>query len=213
MDYLEQIASHVEAGQHSDVDNIIDKALKEGIAVKDIVDKGIVAGIERLGEKWKEGKAYLPEVLIAVRAAQAGFKALEPALAKGPPEVKGKIVLGTIEGDMHDIGKNLVKLVLEADGFKVIDLGVDVVPARFQQAVTEEKADIVGISALLTTTMTAIPQVIEALKESGLRSSVKVMVGGAPIDEGFARRVGADAYGKDCFQAAELARAFVQGKS
>lgn len=210
MNYLEQLASQVEAGQHSQVGSTIDAALKGGTPIKDIVDKGIVMGIERLGEKWKRGQAYLPEVLIAARAAHAAFQALGPALASSASLTKGKVVLGTIEGDMHDIGKDLVRLVLQADGFQVVDLGVDVPAARFLEAVTEEKPDIVGISALLTTTMTSIPDVIQALTEKGLRSRVKVMVGGAPLDGEFARQAGADAYGKDCFQAAELARAFMK---
>nr|HID58411.1 cobalamin-binding protein [Desulfobacterales bacterium] len=210
MDYLEKIASHVEEGRNSDIGNCVDLALREGIPVRDVVEKGIVAGIERLGEKWKEGKAYLPEVLIAVRAAQAGFKFLEPALAKSTPVTKAKVIIGTIEGDMHSIGKDLVKLVLQASGFTVIDLGVDVTPGRFQQVVADEKPDILGISALLTTTMTSIPRVVEALTESGLRPGVKVILGGAPLDEEFARKAGADAYAKDCFQAAELATTFVQ---
>ena len=211
MDYLEKIASYIFEGNHLDIGNLIDTALKDEIPVKEIVEKGMVAGIEHLGRKWDEGTVYLPEVFRSVRAAKAGFETLQPALAKSDMVAKGKVVIGTIEGDMHDIGKNLVKLVLEADGFHVVDLGVDVTPAKFRQTVAEEKADIVAISALLTTTVPGISQVIETLKESGLRSGVKVIVGGAPLNEKSAREIGADAYGKDCFQAIDIANDLVKG--
>lgn len=209
MSYLEEIAASVDEGKAGRVSELIQRALDEGIPAREVMEKGLVAGMERVGEKFKDGKAYLPEILIAARAAQAGLEVLKPAIASGGVKPRGTVVIGTIEGDLHDIGKNLVKLVLQGEGFEVIDLGVDVSPAKFQQAVVEEKAGILAISALLTTTMVNIPAVLQTLEKAELRERVKVMIGGAPITEEYAREVGADAYGRDCFQAVEIARKFV----
>lgn len=206
MDHLPQIAAAIEEGRAEKVSALVRQALDNSVSAKDIMEKGLVAGMERMGTRFKQGQAYLPEILIAARAAQAGLSVLRPAIIKAGVKPKGRVVIGTIEGDMHDIGKNLVRLVLEGEGFEVIDLGVDVSPAKFQQAAAENKADIVAISALLTTTMTVIPSVLQSLEKSALRKRVKVMIGGAPITERYAREIGADGYGRDCFEAVATAK-------
>lgn len=209
MNLLEEISVSIEQGNDRRVYELVQKALDEGVSVKEIMEKGIVTGMELVGRSFKDGQAYLPEILIACRAAQAGLAILRPVIVKSGEKPKGKVVIGTVEGDLHDIGKNLVKLVLEGEGFEVIDLGVDVSPVTFQEKVKEEKADVLGISALLTTTMVNIPQVIEGLKKSDLREGVKVIIGGAPLTDEYAREMGADAYGKDCFQAVDLVKRFI----
>ena len=211
MNLWEEISACVEDGKDGRVSELVHKALDEGVFVREIMEKGIVPGMELVGRRFKDGQAYLPEVLIAARAAHAGLAILRPVIVKSGEKPKAKVIIGTVEGDLHDIGKNLVRLVLEGEGFEVIDLGVDVSPAAFQEKLKEEKADVLGMSALLTTTMVNIPQVIEGLKKSGLREGVKVIIGGAPITEEYAREVGADAYARDCFQAVDLVRSFIGG--
>lgn len=211
MSYLEQIAVAVDEGKAKEVSQLIQQELDGGTSAKEVMEKGLVVGMEKVGRKFKDGKAYLPEILIAARAAQAGLEVLKPAIARGGVKPKGKVVIGTIQGDLHDIGKNLVKLVLQGEGFQVIDLGVDVSPAKFQQAVISEKPDVLAISALLTTTMVNIPIVLQTLKRAELRERVKVIIGGAPVTARYTHEVGADGYGRDCFQAVELARRFVEG--
>lgn len=209
MDYLESIVTAIDEGEAEQVAELTQKALDEGIPAKELMERGLVRGMEKVGEKFKEGVAYLPEILIAARAANRGLEVLKPAIAKSGLKPRGKVVIGTIEGDLHDIGKNMVKFVLQGNGFEVIDLGVDVSAAQFRQAVVEEKPDMVAISALLTTTMVNIPSVLEALGKTGLRGGVKIMVGGASLTEEYAQEVGVDAYGEDCFQAVEIARRFM----
>ena len=205
MTYLEKIAAAIEKGNLG-VSALIQDALEEGIPVKELLEHGLVVGMDAVGKKFKNGQAYLPEILIAARAAQAALNVLRPEIAQSGLPAKGIIVLGTIEGDLHDIGKNLVRMVLEGEGFEVIDLGVDVSPAQFLQAAKENNANIVAISALLTTTMPNIPAVLEVLKENDLRPKVKVMIGGAPLTEDFAREIDADGFGMDCYQAVDVAK-------
>jgi len=209
VDYLESIVTAIDEGETEQVAELTQKALDEGIPAKELMERGLVRGMEKVGEKFKEGVAYLPEILIAARAANRGLEVLKPAITKSGVKPKGKVVIGTIEGDLHDIGKNMVKFVLQGNGFEVIDLGVDVSAAQFHQAVVEEKPDMVAISALLTTTMVNIPSVLETLGKTGLRGGVKIMVGGASLTEEYAQEVGVDAYGEDCFQAVEIARRFM----
>lgn len=205
MTCLEKIAAAIENGDRG-VSTLIRNALEDGIPAKKLLEQGLVVGMDEVGKKFNEGQAYLPEILIAARAAQSALNVLRPAIAQSGVPAKGKIVFGTIEGDLHDIGKNLVRMVFEGEGFEVTDLGVDVSPAKFQEAAMNTDADIVAISALLTTTMPNILAVIETLKRSNLRPKLKVMIGGAPITEGFAREVGADGFGKDCYQAVDVAK-------
>jgi 5-methyltetrahydrofolate--homocysteine methyltransferase len=208
LNFLEKIAAAIEKGDRG-VYVLIRAALEEGIPARELLEHGLVVGMDEVGKKFNNGQAYLPEIMIAARAAQSALDVLRPAISQSGVPPKGKIVFGTIEGDLHDIGKNLVRMVLEAEGFDIIDLGVDVSPAKFQEAAKDKGADVIAISALLTTTMPNIPAVLEALNEGGLRPEVKVMIGGAPITAGFAREVGADGYGKDCYQAVDVAKSLM----
>ncbi len=208
-DLLKSIAQNVQKGDDKQVVELVSKALKSKTAPLDILEKGLVPGIQALGKCFKEGTAYLPEVLIATRAMNRGVEVLKPQLANVDVPNKGNVVIGTVEGDMHDIGKNLVKLMLESNGFKVDDLGADVTPDVFVSAVKGRKVDIVAMSALLTMTMTAMPKVIDALKKAGLKP--KVMIGGAPITREFADQIGAEGFAEDCVTAVDEATRLVKG--
>jgi 5-methyltetrahydrofolate--homocysteine methyltransferase len=208
LNYLEKIAAAIEKGDRG-VSVLIRDALTEGIPAKELLEQGLVVGMDEVGKKFNNGQAYLPEILIAARAGQSALNVLRPAIAQSGVPAKGKIVFGTIEGDLHDIGKNLVRMVLEGEGFEVSDLGVDVSPAKFLETAKGKEADIVAISALLTTTMPNIPSVMEVLKQNDLRPQVKVMIGGPPVTEAFAREVGVDGFGMDCYQAVDVAKALM----
>ncbi len=202
---LVSIAQGVEKGDDKQVVELVAKALESGTPALDILEKGMVPGIQALGKCFKEGTVYLPEVLIACRAMNRGVELLKPHLEGVEVSSKGTVIVGTVEGDMHDIGKNLVKLMLESNGFKVEDLGSDVVPGIFVDAVRDTKADIVAMSALLTMTMVEMPNVIDALKEAGLRDKVKIMIGGAPITREFADEIGSEGFAEDCASAVDEA--------
>ena len=176
----------------------VKQAIADGVAPIDVLEEGLVPGIQQLGDLFKDGEVFLPEVLIACRAMDRGVAELKPYLPTSEMHKKGRIVLGTVEGDLHDIGKNIVKLMLECAGFDVIDLGVNVSPDGFVQAVKEHSPDIVAMSALLTITMTNMPEVIAALEKAGLRSQVHVMIGGAPITREYADQIGAEGFAEDC---------------
>jgi 5-methyltetrahydrofolate--homocysteine methyltransferase len=165
--------------------------------------------MDRVGADFKSGDLFVPEVLIAARAMRAGMDILRPLLAESDVPSAGKIVLGTVAGDLHDIGKNLVAMMLEGGGFDIVDLGIDIAPEKFVEAVKTEQADLVGMSALLTTTMPSMEKIIDALKAAGVRDSVKVMIGGAPVTQDYADRIGADGYAPDAASAVDLARALV----
>ncbi|MGQ9555406.1 MAG: corrinoid protein [Anaerolineae bacterium] len=195
-----------------DVDSIVgltQQALKEGLLPKDILDNGLVPGMDYVGVQFRKGEMFVPEVLFSARAMQASLSILKPLFAQTGAKMLGKVVLGTVKGDLHDIGKDLVGMMLEGAGFEVINLGKDVAPEAFVKAVRDNEPDIVGMSALLTTTMTAMGTTIKALQEAGLRGRVKVMVGGAPLTTDFAQRIGADGYGASAPAAVDLARKFV----
>lgn len=195
-----------------DVDSILgltQQALKEGLLPKDILDNGLVPGMDYVGVQFRKGEMFVPEVLFSARAMQASLSILRPLFAQTGAKMLGKVVLGTVKGDLHDIGKDLVGMMLEGAGFEVINLGKDVAPEAFVKAVRDNEPDIVGMSALLTTTMTAMGTTIKALEEAGLRDRVKVMVGGAPLTTDFAQRIGADGYGASAPAAVDLARKFV----
>lgn len=204
-DLLSSIAGGVEKGDDKEVVALAKKALDSGVSALDILEKGLVPGIQALGNSFKEGTAYLPEVLIACRAMNRGVEVLKPSLAGMDIPNRGTVVIGTVEGDMHDIGKNLVKLMLESNGFQVEDLGADVVPDTFVSAARDRKANIVAMSALLTMTMVEMPTVIKALKEAGLRDKVKILIGGAPITREFADEIGAEGFAEDCASAVDEA--------
>ena len=204
-DYLAAIAEAVQKGDERLVARMVDEALGAGMAPKDILDRGLIAGIQALGKLFKDGQAYLPEVLISTRAMKSGVDKLNPLFASQDVAKKGTVVVGTVAGDLHDIGKNLVKLMLECNGYEVHDLGRDVPVSAFAEAVGDINPDIVGMSALLTTTMTHIRQVVKALEQAGVREKVKVMIGGAPITRQFADEMGVEGYANDCASAVDEA--------
>jgi 5-methyltetrahydrofolate--homocysteine methyltransferase len=205
-DILQQIASNLYEGEDEAVAGLVQKALDQGLKPAEVLQGGLIAGMDQVGRDFKAGDLFVPEVLIAARAMHAGMGVLRPLLAEGDAAGAGKYVIGTVKGDLHDIGKNLVKMMLEGAGFETVDLGTDVEPAAFVAAVREHKPSMVGMSALLTTTMVQMRATVEALVEAGLREQVKIMVGGAPVTEAFAREIGADAYAPDAASAVDVAR-------
>jgi len=205
-DTLQNIASKLYNGHEKAVVALVQEALEQGMAPEEILNKGLIVGMDKVGQGFKAGHLFVPEVLIAARAMQAGLDLLRPFLAKSNIASAGKYVIGVVKGDLHDIGKNLVKMMMEGAGFETIDLGTDVPSETFVAAIKKHKPKIVGISALLTTTMPQMKVTIERLKEAGLRSSVKVMVGGAPVTADFAQQIGADGYAPDAATAVDVAR-------
>jgi len=207
MSTLKEIASAVEAGKSKVVGGLVEQALNEGVEPSVILNEGMIGAMGIVGEKFKNNEIFVPEMLIAARAMKKGVEVLQPFLAKQGVEPIGKVILGTIAGDLHDIGKNLVGMMIEGAGFKVLDLGVDVPPEKFIEVMKENPdCKVVALSALLTSTMPAITSTIKAIEESGLRGTVKIMIGGAPVNQAFADEVGADGYSEDAASAAELAK-------
>ncbi|MFL7792276.1 MAG: corrinoid protein [Anaerolineae bacterium] len=206
---IQQIAEKLYDGNNTEVAELTQQALDGGATAAEILNGGLVTGMDRVGVDFKNGDLFVPEVLIAARAMHAGLDILRPLLAESDVPSAGKIVVGTVAGDLHDIGKNLVTMMLEGGGFDVIDLGIDISPEKFVEAVKKEKPDLVGMSALLTTTMPSMEKTIEALKAAGVRDSVKVMIGGAPVTKDYADKVGADGYAADAASAVDLARALM----
>lgn len=205
------ISAAVQKGRVKDVASLVPQALDAGASAEEILNQGLLAGMSEVGEKFKENKVFVPEVLLAARALNKGLELIKPLLAQEGAKPIGKAVICTVKGDQHDIGKNLVKMMLVGAGLEVTDLGVDVAPERVVAAVQEQGARLVVLSALLTTTMRNQKAVIDALTEAGLRDQVKVMVGGAPVTQEFADEIGADAYTPDAATAATVARQFVLG--
>ena len=203
---MRAISEALQRGQADKVKELVSQAIKEGAAVKKILDDGLIAGMTVVGAKFKRNEFYVPEVLIAARAMNQGMTLLEPLLMKEGVKPKGTVLIGTVKGDLHDIGKNLVAMMLSGAGIELVDLGIDVPPETFAKAIEEHHPQIVGISALLTTTMREMERTIQFLEEAGLRDSVRIMVGGAPVTEDFAQRIGADGYGRDAVAAVNLAR-------
>jgi 5-methyltetrahydrofolate--homocysteine methyltransferase len=208
-DIFQKMASSLYAGEAEEVAALVQQALDQGMSPAEILSNGLIAGMDEVGKDFKAGDLFVPEVLVAARAMSAGMGILRPLLAAGEVPSAGKYVIGTVKGDLHDIGKNLVKMMLEGAGFETIDLGTDVEAQAFVDAVREHQPEMVGMSALLTTTMVNMKTTIEALEEAGLRNSVKVMVGGAPVTAAFAEEIGADAYAPDAATAVEVARSLV----
>ncbi|NLW09084.1 MAG: cobalamin-binding protein [Firmicutes bacterium] len=206
MEILEQISELLQQGRAKEVQEAVEKALDQGLQPQEIISGGLLAGMSVIGAKFKVNEVYVPDVLIASRAMNAGMETLKPYIVEADMKPIGKIVLGTVEGDLHDIGKNLVKIMFEGAGFEVFDLGIDVAADRFVTKVKEEKPQILAMSALLTTTMTNMEKVIKAVEKEGLREGLLIMVGGAPVTESFAQSIGADLYAPDAASAAELAR-------
>ena len=207
VDNLQTIATSLYEGDYAAVTDQVRKSVDQGLSPERILQEGLIAGMDRVGRDFKEGILFVPEVLIAARAMHAGMDILRPLLAKSGVKSAGKCVIGSVQGDLHDIGKNLVKMMLEGAGYELIDLGTDVKPDAFVAAVREHQPKLVGMSALLTTTMVNMKTIIDALQAAGLRSSVKILIGGAPVTESFARDCGADGYASNAASAVDVARA------
>ncbi len=203
MSILIEISEALQKGRSKQIKTLVPQALEEGVPAKQILEEGLMAGMSVIGEKFKNNEVFVPEVLVAARAMNTGAELLKPYLTEAGVESKGKVVLGTVKGDLHDIGKNLVRMMFEGKGLEVIDLGVDVDADAFVQTAKEQNCQIIACSALLTTTMSAMENVVAKVKEAGL--NVKVMVGGAPVTAEFAQSIGADAYTADAASAAEKA--------
>jgi 5-methyltetrahydrofolate--homocysteine methyltransferase len=208
MQLLNDISEMLQKGKLNDVKLLTQEAVDQGLEASVILE-ALLGGMGIIGEKFKNNEVFVPEVLVAARAMNGGLQILAPLLAAEGVEPIGKVVIGTVKGDLHDIGKNLVKMMMVGAGFEVIDLGVDVSPEKFVAAIEENDADIVSISALLTTTMINMKSVIDAINEKGLRDSVKIMIGGAPVTEAYAREIGADSYTADAASAASMAKSFM----
>ena len=202
----ERIATTVLEGDSEKCPKLVQRALDKGNGPKDILDNALVVGMTEVGVRFKRGDMFVPEVLMSAEAMQGGLEVLRPLLAAGGVKLIGTIVLGTVKGDLHDIGKNLVGMMCEGAGFKIIDIGFNADPEKFVEAIKEHQPNIIGMSAMLTTTMRAMGYTIKALQEAGLRDRVKVMVGGAPVDAEFAKRIGADGYGSNAASAVDLAK-------
>ena len=212
MALIEEISSFLQKGRAKNVKALVQQALDEGLDPKEILNEGLLSGMMIIGEKFKNNEVFVPEVLVAARAMNAGITILEPKLVEIGNEPVGVAVIGTVKGDLHDIGKNLVTMMLKGAGFEVHDIGIDVETDAFIDKAEEVGADVICMSALLTTTMPNMQVVIDALKEKGLRDKYIVMVGGAPVNEGFAQQIGADYYTPDAATCAEVAKKAVLEK-
>ena len=210
MEILNEISLFIQKGNDKEVCELIDKALNEGVSAEVILNDGLLMGLNVIGEKFKKNEVYVPDVLIAARAMNMGTQILKPLLVDEGMESVGKVCIGTVQGDLHDIGKNLVKMMLEGKGLEVIDLGTDVSPEAFVQAAIDNNCQIICCSALLTTTMDVMADVVKAAEAAGIRDKVKIMVGGAPITDEFCQRIGADKYTSDAASAAEAAVELLQ---
>ena len=212
MTIIEEISEYLQKGRAKNVKALVQQALDEGIDAKTILDEGLLSGMMSVGARFKRNEVFVPEVLVAARAMNAGMAILEPRLVEIGNEPVGRAVIGTVKGDLHDIGKNLVAMMLKGAGFEVCDLGVDVEPEAYLAKAEEIGADIIGMSALLTTTMPGMKNLIDLLEEKGLRDKYIVMIGGAPVNESFAQEIGADYYTPDAASAAETARDAVMNR-
>ncbi len=207
---LSDIGQHLYRGEAEAVVRLIRRGLETGMTPMKLINDGLIAGMDQVGRDFRDGIMFLPEVMVAARAMHAGMDILRPLLAESDLPNAGKVLLGTVKGDVHDIGKNLVSMLLQGAGFEVIDLGTDVTPERFVEAVAAEEPHVVGMSALLTTTMPAMQTTIKALAEAGLRDQVKVIIGGAPTSPEYAAQIGADAHGVDASAGVDLIRQWVK---
>ena len=205
----ERIATAIMEGDADKTANLVQRGLNQDLAAKDILDNGMVVGMSEVGVRFKAGDMFVPEVLMSADSMQAGLEVLRPHLVASGVKLIGKILMGTVKGDLHDIGKNLVNMMCEGAGFEIVDIGFNADPETFVQAIKEHQPDVVGMSAMLTTTMRAMAQTIKAIEEAGLRDQVKIMVGGAPVDAAFAERIGADGYGSNAPAGSDLAKTLV----
>jgi corrinoid protein of di/trimethylamine methyltransferase len=197
------------AGKEAEVKSLTQEALDKGAAARDVLDKGLLAGMDVVGQRFKAGDMFIPEVLLCARCMHGAMDILNPLLSEGDAAGVGTYLIGTVEGDLHDIGKNLVSMMLQGAGFQVVDLGTNITAEQFVDAVKEHQPDILGMSALLTTTMPRMEETIQALKEAGIRDQVKIMAGGAPVTQEFVEKIGGDAYGANAASATEKAKELV----
>ena len=210
MSILNEISENLQRGKAKIVAELVQQALDEGVAPDAILNEGLLAGMNVIGEKFKNNEVYVPEVLVAARAMNKGTTVLKPHLAAAGVQATGKVCIGTVQGDLHDIGKNLVKMMLEGKGLEVIDLGTDVSPETFVQTAIDEGCQVICLSALLTTTMGVMEDVVKLAEEKGIRDKVKIMIGGAPVNDDYCQKIGADLYTPDAASAADAAVAFCQ---
>ena len=208
MELLNLISEKLQKGKAKEVKALVQQAIDEGIEPKKVLEEGLLPGMSEIGEKFKNNEVFVPEVLVAARAMNMGVAILKPLLAADGVKANGKVCIGTVQGDLHDIGKNLVKMMMEGKGLEVIDLGTDVSAETFVKTAKEQNCQIICCSALLTTTMGVMADVVKAAEAAGIREQVKIMVGGAPVTEAFAQQIGADAYTPDAASAADAAAAF-----
>jgi 5-methyltetrahydrofolate--homocysteine methyltransferase len=213
VDHLNTIMGAVIGGKHGEIKGLVQQALAAGLDPGAIVNDALIAAMDVVGKDFGAGKIFVPEMLVSAVTMKAGLEVVKPRLAGGESQSRGTIIMATVKGDLHDIGKNLVSMMLEGAGFKVMDLGVDLSVDKLIEQVKALNPDILGLSALLTTTMPEMQKVIGELKAKGLRGKVKVMVGGAPLDRAFAEKIGADGYGSNATEAVELARRFTGARA
>ena len=206
MKILKDITANVEKGDSAAVKELTKTALSQKIAAEEILNDGLVKGMDVIGIKFKKNEIFIPEVLIATRAMKAGMDIIRPYFTEEKNESKGKIVIGTVKGDLHDIGKKIVCMILESEGFEVVDIGIDVPKEKFLTSIKKESPDIIGMSALLTTTMAYMREVIEAVEKAKLKQNVKIIIGGAPITQSFADEIKVDGYAPDAVSAVELVK-------
>jgi 5-methyltetrahydrofolate--homocysteine methyltransferase len=208
-DYLDIIKNAVVNGKHREIKGLVEDAINAGLEPNTIIDDALICAMDVVGKEFGSGKIFVPEMLVSAVTMKNGLEVVKPLLSVGSDQSRGTVIMATVKGDLHDIGKNLVSMMLEGAGFKVVDLGVDLSVEKLLDAVTEIKPEVLGLSALLTTTMPEMKRMIEELEVRGLRNDVKVMVGGAPVDRNFAEKIGADGYGADAADAVELVRGLV----
>lgn len=206
MKIFEELADEVQKGNSESVEELTKRALSQDISAEDILNNGLVAGMNIVSKKFKNNEIFIPEVLISAKSMYSGLGIIKPLLSELNVKSKGKVVIGTVKGDLHDIGKNIVAMLLQGAGFDVVDLGADVPKEKFLEFVKNERVDILGMSALLTTTMIYMKETIEALKNAGLRENVKVIIGGAPVTESYAAQIDADGYAPDAASAVDLTK-------
>ncbi len=202
MSVLEDISLNLQKGKAKIVKSLVQEAIDQGLSAEQILEEGLLSGMSIIGERFKKNEVFVPEVLVAARAMNIGTAMLKPLMATGSAGSAGKVCIGTVQGDLHDIGKNLVRMMMEGKGLEVLDLGTDVPPERFVEAVVEENCQVICCSALLTTTMGVMGDVVKAAEEAGIRNKVKIMVGGAPVTQAFCDQIGADCYTSDAATAA-----------
>ncbi|MEX1346801.1 MAG: corrinoid protein [Desulfobacterales bacterium] len=211
-DILETIREMVVGGKFKDIEKEVQRAVDSGTDLNLLINDALISAMDIVGKRFADGDIYVPEMLVSAKTMKQGLDIIKPLLTAGEAEHRGTIVMGTVKGDLHDIGKNLVIMMMEGAGFRIVDMGVDVKIEDLIDTVKKEEADVLGLSALLTTTMPEMQKVIEALDEAGLRNQLKVIVGGAPIDQRFADEIGADGFGADAVEAVQLAREMVAAK-